>query len=207
MERALLNAEFLAQKEKYNSEEKKLNALKEKQKQLDIEIQHCQVKDFEVQTKCREKIQELENELQLAEASLGNHREFSEDYKNLVDKLESEKKYFEDLEFKHLEEEANWLATKEEHQREIHEISDKLESKRRRLEELDNQILEMEKSSQNESSALEMQKIQLLKQLEEVRTKLKDLDVRLSQDNESGQDNSSETDEVSSGPGTRIFKY
>ncbi|KAK6622782.1 hypothetical protein RUM43_008625 [Polyplax serrata] len=180
MEMALLNAEYVSQKEKQTTEEEKLNNLKEKQKQLDAEIEECKVRHTEVQKNCNERIQELKKELQDLEKSLGDEKDSSEEYKNLLDKLEAEKKSFEDIEFKQLEEEAHWLASKDELQRDIVETAGRLETRKVMLSELECQVRDIEKSSQNESNALEQQKIKLQQQLEAARIKMKDLDIRLS---------------------------
>lgn len=180
MEMALLNAEYVSQKEKQTTEEEKLNNLKEKQKQLDAEIEECKVRHTEVQKNCNERIQELKKELQDLEKSLGDEKDSSEEHKNLLDKLEAEKKSFEDIEFKQLEEEAHWLASKDELQRDIVETAGRLETRKVMLSELECQVRDIEKSSQNESNALEQQKIKLQQQLEAARIKMKDLDIRLS---------------------------
>lgn len=189
---ALLKAEYVSQKEKHKADEEKLDSLREKQKQLDLEIEQCKSRDSEIQKSCTDRIQELKKELQTLEESLGDSKESSEDYKNLLEKLEAEKKSFEDMEFKHLEEEANWLATKDELQRETHDISTRLETRKTRLTELEDQIREVEKSSENETSSLELQKIKIMQQLEEARTKMKELDVRLSAESEQGHSSSPE---------------
>ncbi|KAL0273806.1 UNVERIFIED_CONTAM: hypothetical protein PYX00_006393 [Menopon gallinae] len=191
MEAVLVNAEYAAQREKHKAEEEKLNSLREKQKQLDTEIDQCKARDSELQKSCNERIEELKKEIEKAEASHGSN---TEEYKNLVEKLEAEKKSFEDLEFKQLEEEANWLATKDELQREIFDTSLRVETRKARLAELESQIREMEKVSQAETGNLEARKIKLLQQLEEARTKLKELDVRLSLE-DGGHENSLELDE------------
>lgn len=194
MEMALLNAEYLSEKEKQKLDEEKLDSLRDKQKQLDVEIDQCKSRDTETQRNCNERIMELKKELSKMEEKLGEEKEFSEDYKNSVEKLEAERKLFEDIEFKHLEEEANWLATKDELQRDVNEISKKIDERKMRLSELEDQIRDVEKLSQKESNSLELQKIKLQQKMEEARTKLKELDVRLSA--ESNPDNISGSEEV-----------
>ena len=194
MEMALLNAEYLSEKEKQKLDEEKLDSLRDKQKQLDVEIDQCKSRDTETQRNCNERIMELKKELSKMEEKLGEEKEFSEDYKNSVEKLEAERKLFEDIEFKHLEEEANWLATKDELQRDVSEISKKIDERKMRLSELEDQIRDVEKLSQKESNSLELQKIKLQQKMEEARTKLKELDVRLSA--ESNPDNISGSEEV-----------
>ncbi|EEB10687.1 conserved hypothetical protein [Pediculus humanus corporis] len=195
MEMALLNAEYLSEKEKQKLDEEKLDSLRDKQKQLDVEIDQCKSRDTETQRNCNERIMELKKELSKMEEKLGEEKEFSEDYKNSVEKLEAERKLFEDIEFKHLEEEANWLATKDELQRDVNEISKKIDERKMRLSELEDQIRDVEKLSQKESNSLELQKIKLQQKMEEARKKLKELDVRLSA--ESNPDNISGSEEGS----------
>lgn len=128
------------QRDKRKHEQEKLVRLQERQKLLDAEIERSQLEDSEAQTRCLDRIRELEAETTALSNRLGDRRDTSPDYCRLVDVLDLEKKAFEDLEFKHLEEEANWLATREDLQREIDEISHRIEGRHTRLQELESQV-------------------------------------------------------------------
>lgn len=78
-------------------------------------------------------------------------------------------KAFEDLEFRQLEEEAGWLAGREELQRELVDMVARVETRNQRLRELEQQRLETAQSAQEESCAMERQLLNCLRRLEEVR--------------------------------------
>lgn len=77
-------------------------------------------------------------------------------------------KAFEDLEFRQLEEEAGWLAGREELQRELVDMASRVEARSLRLRELEQQRLEAAQSAQEESCAMERQLLNYLRRLEEV---------------------------------------
>lgn len=207
-ERALLEAEYLMQRDKRKHEEDKLGNLQDRQRMLDLKIEQSQSQDSDAQSRCVDRIKELEMKL----ASLGERNQMTVDYCRIAEALDNEKKVFEDLEFKHLEEEANWLTTREDVQREIDDVAHRIEGRSIRLQELERQVVytffelqskiimgfqlqEMQQSSANESNILELKKLELLQQLEQARTRLKDLDTRLS--THSSVNNSSDNDDVS----------
>lgn len=77
-------------------------------------------------------------------------------------------KAFEDLEFRQLEEEAGWLAGRDELQRELADMASRVEARSLRLRELEQQRLEAAQSAQEESCVLERQLLNYLRRLEEV---------------------------------------
>lgn len=113
------------------------------------------------------------------------------------EQLDNEKKAFEDLEFHHLEEEADWLASREEIQREIVDLSQKIEVKRSHIQELDAQKDETLNNTSQESRSLERQLLTCLRKLEECRTTLARIEAELqnySQNNESENEVSSDSE-------------
>lgn len=148
-ERALLEAEYLMQRDKRKHEESKLGNLQNRQRMLDVKIEQSQLQDSEAQSRCLDNIKELEMKL----FSLGERCEMTADYCRLQEALDNEKKVFEDLEFKHLEEEANWLATREDLQREIDDVAHRIEGRTIRLQELERQVMKctikLEKNKSN----------------------------------------------------------
>lgn len=110
----------------------------------------------------------------------------SSTYPDLVDELsfareqlDNERKAFEDLEFHHLEEEADWLASREEIQREILDLSQKIELKKTHLLELDAQKADTLDHTTQESRNLERQLLTCLRKLEDCRTRLALIDSEL----------------------------
>ena len=73
------------------------------------------------------------------------------------------------MEFRQLEEEAGWLAGREELQRELLDMATRVEVRSQRLRELEQQRLEAAQAAQEESRAMERQLISYLRRLEEVR--------------------------------------
>jgi chromatin segregation and condensation protein Rec8/ScpA/Scc1 (kleisin family) len=68
-----------------------------------------------------------------------------------------------------LEEEAGWLAGREELQRELVDMAARVEARGLRLRELEQQRLQAAQSAQEESCAMERQLLSYLRRLEEVR--------------------------------------
>jgi hypothetical protein len=68
-----------------------------------------------------------------------------------------------------LEEEAGWLAGREELQRELADVAARVEARSLRLRELEQQRSQAAQSAQEESCALERQLLSYLRRLEEVR--------------------------------------
>lgn len=68
-----------------------------------------------------------------------------------------------------MEEEAGWLAGREELQRELVDMAARVEARGLRLRELEQQRLQAAQSAQEESCAMERQLLSYLRRLEEVR--------------------------------------
>lgn len=68
-----------------------------------------------------------------------------------------------------MEEEAGWLAGREELQRELVDVAARVEVRSLRLRELEQQQLQAAHSAQEESRAMERQLLGYLRRLEEVR--------------------------------------
>ncbi|PSN35499.1 hypothetical protein C0J52_25377 [Blattella germanica] len=176
IERALLEGEWQAQNEKLMQEEERLSILRVRVEGLDEEMEQCRSRQLQRQDEAkwrlelREKdILSMEQELTKAAAS-GNserHREIADKLRQQHEMLEAERKAFEDLEFRQLEEEAGWLAGREELQRELVDMAARVEVRSLRLRELEQQRLEAAQSAQEESRAMERQLLTYLRRLEE----------------------------------------
>ncbi|KAK9876804.1 hypothetical protein WA026_015042 [Henosepilachna vigintioctopunctata] len=204
MERALLSGEYKSKLlELEKQQQKKENLLKQIQliDNIMLEAQH---KRTEHEEECLEKLKNAKECMTLIEQKLGSTEKASEEYEAVFEQylktqevLESEKKSFEDLEFHHLEEEANLLATREELQREIAEM--KIENLESHIKELNQQALDTANANNNEYKSLETQKISCLVKLEGIRNRVKAIDSELNEycDQEFHQETSSDTDSES----------
>ncbi|KDR07384.1 hypothetical protein L798_03213 [Zootermopsis nevadensis] len=208
MERALLEGEWQAQSEKLLQEEERLSVLRERVARLDEEMERRHARELRRQAEVKRRLEATEREIHSLEqeaakcASSGNgerDRELTEALRQQHELLEAEKKAFEDLEFRQLEEEAGWLAGREELQRELVDMAARVETRGLRLRELEQQRLEIAQSAQEESRATERQLLDCLRRLEEVRRFLPmTLDVR-SDRKQSSQDDLDRISRVTSG--------
>lgn len=94
-----------------------------------------------------------------------------EQYMQAQEHLDNERKNFEDLEFHHLEEEADWLASREELQREISDLTNKIENLKLNIRDLEGQKQKTTKTNSNEYKTIEKQKVECMVRLEEIRSR------------------------------------
>ncbi|PNF31831.1 hypothetical protein B7P43_G09261, partial [Cryptotermes secundus] len=190
MERALLEGEWQAQGEKLLQEEERLSVLRERVASLDEEMEQCHARELQRQAEAKWRLEVTEREIHSLEqeaskcAASGNterHRELTEKLKQQHEILEAERKAFEDLEFRQLEEEAGWLAGREELQRELVDMASRVESRGLRLRELEQQRSEAAQSAQEESCAMERQLLNYLRRLEEGRNRQRALEAQLAE--------------------------
>lgn len=203
MERALLSGEHKSKiLDLDNLKTKKEKLIKQAQK-IESIMQEAQNKQTENENTCRdrlkaaqEKMAEVEKKLASTDKSTEEYETVFENYLKSQEILDSERKSFEDLEFHHLEEEANWLATREELQREIVDLSHRIENLQKQIHDLGQQSLDAANANNKEYKSLESQKISCLVKLEEVRNRLKDVDAKLAEfsDQESEHEMTSDTD-------------
>jgi len=188
MERALLDGEWQAQREKLLQEEERLSLLKERVTGLDEEMEHCHSRELQRQAEAKWHLEFAEKEIYSLEleaskiAAMGNterHSEITERLKQKHEMLEADRKAFEDLEFRQLEEEAGWLAGREEMHRELADVAARVEARSLRLRELEQQRSQAAQSAQEESCALERQLLSYLRRLEEGRKKQRELETQL----------------------------
>lgn len=96
-----------------------------------------------------------------------------------MESLENDKKLFEDLEFQYLEEEADWLAYREEFTTHLKDLTEEIEEKKEQITNLENQKLDNQKTACNDTKALEQDILTFLQNLEKCREQLKNIDERL----------------------------
>lgn len=163
--------------------EAKKHKLVVKAEEIESKMEDCQLVQTEHQEKCRIKLEEAQRKLEEVEQRLASVSksapEYNEAFENLLaaqEELDNERKTFEDLEFHHLEEEADWLASREEIQREIIDLTKRMEVMRDQVVELDMQIIKVSSSKAQESNTLERHLIKNMRKLEDYRTKLKSIE-------------------------------
>lgn len=203
MEHALISGEHrskLTDLEKMQARKQRL--LKRAQK-IEASMRDCQMKQERDQEESKRKLERAQENTKNIEQKLANSVKPSEEYDKIFEEyllaqetLDNEKKIFEDLEFHHLEEEADWLASREELQREIVDLSQKIENVKMQIEELDRQNSDTSKTNASEFKAIERQRMECLVKLEEIRNELKTIDSELHAcaNEESEQELSSDSD-------------
>lgn len=172
-------------------------------REIEIKMEDCQVTQSEHQDSCKKKLQEAQENLKEVEEKLSTVSKISPEYDELFEQLlsaqeslDNERKNFEDLEFHHLEEEADWLASREEIQREILDITQKMDLLRTQITELDQQKIDTSDLSIQESKTLERKLLKTMQKLENYRDKLKTIEenLRTISVQESDQEISSDSD-------------
>ncbi|XP_050312235.1 pleckstrin homology-like domain family B member 1 isoform X2 [Anthonomus grandis grandis] len=207
LEKALINGEFKSKQLELEKIEGKKQKLLKRAQRIEDSMRDCQMKQEEDQRECKRKLAaaqevmcEVEDKLKETEKSSPQYEEVFEEYLQAQEQLDNERKNFEDLEFHHLEEEANWLASREELQREIVELSNRTESLKAHIQELDNQRQKTSKTNSNEYKTIDRQKSECAARLEEIKHRLKSIDNELHTQTslESDPEASSESDSTSS---------
>lgn len=138
----------------------------------------------------------VEEKLASTEKTSPEYEPVFEEYLQAQELLDNEKKAFEDVEFHHLEEEADWLASREELQREISDLTKRIENLKLQIADLEQQKLETSRANNTEFRTIEKHKMECLMRLEEIRNRLKsiDNDLLMFSNEESEQEVSSDTD-------------
>lgn len=202
IEKALLSGELKSKQLEIEKTEARKQKLVNRAKKIEDSMNDCHVKKEIEQEKCRvelnlaqEHLTQLEKKLKETAKSSPMYEQVFEEFLQAQEKLDTERKSFEDLEFHHLEEEADLLASKEEVQREITDLTLKIENLNTVILQLDQENCDMSKSNSNEYKTIEKQKLECLMRLEEIRNKLKSIDSELLYFNqESEQDISSDSE-------------
>lgn len=203
MEKALLNGERQSKLLELEEDEKLKEKLLTRAKQIDVKMEECRITQTQYQEDCKKKLDHALCSVERLECELSKISKISSTYPDLVEELvfareqlDNEKKAFEDVEFHHLEEEADWLASREEIQREILDLSQKIETKKSSIIELETQKTTTLNNTSQESTTLERQLLVHLRKLEDCRTRLAVLESELQEysDRESENDLSSDSE-------------
>lgn len=203
LEHALIMGEHqskLLDLDKANVKKEKLQNYAQK---IEDKMHHGQAKQEKDQKQCKTKLKQAQEEMAKMEEQLSNtvktepgYEAVFEEYLKAQELLDNERKAFEDLEFHHLEEEADWLASREEVQREILELSKTIDSIKEQLDDLDQQKYYTSKNNNSEFKVLKKRRLECMLQLEKLSNHLKhvDNDLAIFANQDSEPDESSDTD-------------
>ncbi|RZC32272.1 pleckstrin -likey-like domain family B member 1, partial [Asbolus verrucosus] len=170
---------------------------------IEENMQHRQAKQEEDQKECKKKLElaqenmsHVEEKIAITSKTDPEYEQIFEDYLKAQEILDNERKTFEDLEFHHLEEEADWLASREEVQREILDLSKKIELVKEQIQELEQQTFNISKNNNSEFKLIKKRRMGYLIQLEKVTYSLKSIENELSMfsNQESDQEESTDSD-------------
>lgn len=186
MEKALIYGEHNSRKLEIEKLETKKEKLIKRAQKIDEKMKDCQKTQDQHQKECKEKLQQAQEHLNKIEEKLINTEKTTpdyelvfEDYLEAQEKLDNERKNFEDLEFHHLEEEADWLASREEIQREILDLTKKIEDSQSAITDLDQQELITSKNNLDEYKEIENQRLNYQRKIEKIKDDLKNIDTEL----------------------------
>lgn len=160
--------------------------LQKRYQRIEESMRDCQMKQEEDQKECRRKLKLAQENMTKVEQKLANTEKTSREYEPVFEEylqaqevLDNEKKTFEDLEFHHLEEEADILASREELQREIMDLSKRVEHLKVQIADLEQQKLVTSRANTTEFKTIEKHKMECMIRLEEIRNRLKSIDNEL----------------------------
>ncbi|XP_066148266.1 pleckstrin homology-like domain family B member 1 isoform X1 [Euwallacea fornicatus] len=203
LESALINGEFKSKQLELEKMKCKKQKLVKRAQRIEDSMRDCQMKQGEDQKECKKKLliaqevmAKVEEKLKETKKATPEYETAFEEYLQAQEQLDNERKNFEDLEFHHLEEEADWLASREELQREIADLTHKIENLKANIRDLDDQRQKTSKTNSNEYKTIERQKFECMVRLEEIRNRMKSIDNELSlyTSQESEQEVSSDSD-------------
>lgn len=186
MERALITGEYKSKLEDLEKLETRKQRLLRRAQKIEASMRDSQMKQEDDQKLCKRKLEiaqenmrNIEQKLAAAPRPSKEYDEVFEEYLIAQELLENESKNFEDLEFHHLEEKADWLASREELQREIMDLSQKIENIRVQIADLEQQKQDASRTNMSEFKSMERHRMEQLVKLEEARNQLKNIDLEL----------------------------
>ncbi|KAJ8919696.1 hypothetical protein NQ315_006224, partial [Exocentrus adspersus] len=203
LERALISGEHKSKLLDLEKIEVRKQKLHKRAQKIEESMRDRQLKQEEDQIECKKKLKlaqenmsRVEEKLSKTEKSSPEYERVFEEYLQAQELLDNERKVFEDLEFHHLEEEADWLASREELQRETTDLNKRIDLLHLQIQDLEQQKLDTSKTNTNEFKTIERQKMGCMVRLEEIRNRLKSIDGELSMytNEESEQEISSDSD-------------
>ncbi|XP_014665516.1 PREDICTED: pleckstrin homology-like domain family B member 1 isoform X3 [Priapulus caudatus] len=191
MERALLEGEHQVQMEKLQHDQKRINQLKGRHVALQQSAAVQRAKSQKRIETERVKLEALEHHLYMMEQQLEDisseqeEEELLVDYKIEQEKLENERKLFEDLEFQQLEAEARFEEEQEQLQTQLMDeqnmLIDKYKAREAKLQEIDSQQREMLNQVKLQTEALERDRQKLVEEFRREKMRLGILDRKIKQ--------------------------
>ncbi|XP_044254056.1 pleckstrin homology-like domain family B member 2 [Tribolium madens] len=203
LENALISGEHKAKLLELDKLEHRKEKLFKCAQKLEESMSHQQTKQDQDQLKCKEKLELAQERMLQIEGKLAKTPKSDPEYENVFEEylkaqevLDNEKKAFEDLEFHHLEEEADWLASREEVQREILDLTKKIDSVKEQIQELEQQKYNISKNNTTEVKIIRMRRDEYMRKLERLSLVLRRIDNELSvfAHQESDQEESTDSD-------------
>ncbi|XP_074026513.1 uncharacterized protein isoform X2 [Leptinotarsa decemlineata] len=203
LERALISGEHKSKLLDLEKIEAKKQKLQKRSQRIEESMRDCQMKQDEDQQECKKKLQlaqenmaKVDEKLSSTPKSSPEYEQVFEEYLHAQEQLDNERKAFEDLEFHHLEEEADWLASREELQREILDFTKRIDTLKSQIFDLEQQKMNTSKTNTNEFKTIEKQKMECMMRLEEIQNRLRSIENELlmHSNEESEQEISSDTD-------------
>lgn len=186
MERALITGEYKSKLDDLEKLETRKQRLLRRAQKIEASMRDSQMKQEDDQKICKRKLEIAQENMRNTEKKLAavpkpskEYDEVFEEYLTAQELLENESKNFEDLEFHHLEEKADWLASREELQREIMDLSQKIENIKMQITELEQQKQDASRANTSEFKTMERQRMEYMVKLEEARNQLKMIDLEL----------------------------
>lgn len=179
LEKTLVSAELTTEHNLLQEMEKNYQKIQNKIICLEAQRNANRVMQETQQAKLRQNIDVKEDEMDNIEQLLKDNSQdqvLREDLNKTFEKLENERKLFEDLEFQYLEEETEWMSHREELQKDIKILTKSIEEKKLHIKNLEKSTLDNQKMATNDTKLLEENLIALLKELEKSRVELKNLD-------------------------------
>ena len=168
-ERSLLNAEFDSETQKISKVKMKIALLKHKETRLSGIYDELQ-KEFKSKiNQAHSRIAHLEEDLdRISQNSIHDH-EMESQMRYINEKLEIERKNFEDVEFHQMEEAAHKETEREELLREIADLDRQIDSHESKLTEMDLQQKELLANVRKETEGLEKQRKSITETLNKVK--------------------------------------
>ncbi|XP_018325901.1 uncharacterized protein LOC108737526 [Agrilus planipennis] len=204
MEKALIAGEHKSKMFELQEMETRKQILLNRAHEVESKMEDCQKSQAAHQENCKQRLAKAQEAFNEIEKQLSEVNKHSPEYNSIFEKylesqevLDNERKVFEDLEFHQLEEEANWLACREEIQREIVELSQQMEIVQSQIFDLEKQKVETSRNNSQEFDTLEVQMMEYSKALEEHRHRLREVENELNSAvsrDESDQEFTSESD-------------
>jgi len=187
LEKSLIGAEKSGQEAEVEKMVKHIEKLKEKESQLTQNLKSWRIKNNAEIVKARGRLENAESELDRLEErqktcenlNTDEEMELLEKIKKSHEHLEAERRIFEDLEFKHMEEEAGMEAEIEDVSREVNETQQSIDIAETTVNEMEHQKLEI--SVNQDISIMQEKRDNVGKQLEREKEKLTDLEKKLRQ--------------------------